>query len=135
MRISEEEFEMIKARVKSGKNKMPVSKKKSKYHSEKTEIDGIVFDSRKEAQRYALLRIMERAGEISDLILQPKFELIPKFERNGKKYRASYYIADFQYKMDGKIIIEDTKGFKTEVYKLKIKFLLWKYPNLNFQEV
>lgn len=114
--------------------KMPRKKRHNKYHvSNKNERvrDGIVFASKAEMARYDELKMLEKAGKISNLELQPKFLLIPKVKKGD---RATYYIADFAYIRDGKRIIEDTKGFKTAVYKLKRKLLLWKYPDINFLE-
>lgn len=108
----------------------------SKYRNEKTEVDGIVFDSRKEANRYRELKLLEKAGEISDLRLQVKFELVPAIYEYGVcipravcVQKAVTYIADFVYrdKMTGEEIVEDVKGMKTEVYKLKKKLLRWRY--------
>ena len=94
----------------------------SKYNNVKQVIDGITFHSKKEAERYMMLKLLERTGKISNLILQPKFEIIPKRTRNdGKTTRAAHYVADFQYIKDNKVIVEDVKGFKTELYKLKKK--------------
>ena len=67
----------------------------SKYRNRKTIHDGITFDSKGEANRYCELKILERAGEISDLTLQPKFTLQESFKKNGKTHRAITYIADF----------------------------------------
>lgn len=92
-----------------------------KYNARKTTVDGITFDSKREANRYAELKLLERAGEISDLKLQVPFELIPK--QPGE--RAVKYIADFVYTEDGQTVVEDTKGVKTPVYILKRKLLLW----------
>lgn len=92
---------------------------KSKYHAEKVTINGIRFDSKKEANRYRQLRIMERAGTISGLQLQVPFVLIPK-NSNGREIR---YIADFVYTQDGQQVVEDVKGFKTAVYKLKRRMM------------
>ena len=98
----------------------------SKYGNYKTEYDGIVFDSRKEAQRYAELKLLQRAGLIRDLKLQVPFELIPKQERDGKCVQRSVkYIADFVYFKDGQMVVEDTKGMRTDVFKLKKKMMLW----------
>ena len=100
----------------------------SKYHNEKTEVDGIVFDSRKEANRYRELKLLEKAGEISGLKLQEKFELIPAIYEYGVcVQRAITYVADFVYKENGETIVEDVKGMKTDVYKLKKKLMRWKY--------
>lgn len=102
---------------------------KSKYHATKTVVDGITFDSKKEAKRYAELKLMERAGVIKDLQRQVKFELQPAFDIDGKKYRAINYIADFVY-YDGKTgrkIFEDCKGYRTPEYKLKSKLFAYKF--------
>ena len=93
----------------------------SKYNSRKTVIDGIKFDSVKEAKRYAELKLMERAGVISHLQMQVKFEVIPKC---GKE-RSSNYIADFVYQEDGNTVVEDVKGVKTPEYILKRKLMNW----------
>ena len=98
---------------------------RNKYHASKTEIDGIRFDSRKEAARYSELKLLERAGEIRDLQLQVPFELIPKQEGE----RACTYVADFVYHMTdtGKMVVEDAKGMRTDVYKIKRKLMLWRH--------
>lgn len=91
--------------------------KRSKYGAKKTEIDGFVFDSKREAARYSELKMLEQAGEIKNLTLQPKF---PCFV-NGKL--VCTYIADFQYHDVVGRHVEDAKGFKTDVYKLKKKLV------------
>lgn len=94
----------------------------NKYGARKIKApDGQVFDSVKEYHRWGCLRLLERAGRITDLKRQVKFELIPK----QKGERACYYIADFTYYEDGNLVVEDCKGYKTEVYRLKKKLLLW----------
>lgn len=98
-----------------------------KYNNKKTVVDGIKFDSKRESDRYIELKLLERAGKISDLVLQPKFELIPKYEINGRKVRKMEYVADFQYTENGKTIIEDAKGFKTKDYLIKKKLFEFKY--------
>jgi hypothetical protein len=90
----------------------------SKYNNKKTEVDGIVFDSRKEANRYLDLKFLQAAGEIQDLILQPAFDLIVQ----GGKVIGKYY-ADFKYREGVKVIVEDVKGVKTDVYRLKKKIV------------
>ncbi len=109
----------------------------SKYHSRKTIIDNITFDSKKEAERYLFLKAQLKKGKIRDLKLQPRFELLPSFQKNGKKYRKCEYIADFSYfdVEQGEIIVEDVKGLKTEIYKLKKKMFEYKYPHLEITEV
>lgn len=97
----------------------------SKYHARKTVIDGIQFDSAKEAKRYTKLRDMEQAGEIEGLRLQVPFELLPSFECEGVKYRGMKYIADFVYYRNGVRVVEDVKGVKTPEYKLKKKLMAY----------
>ncbi len=98
--------------------------KKSKYGAVKTEVDGIMFDSKREASRYQELRLLEQAGEIANLRLQVPFELIPK-SKYGMPIR---YIADFTYNdLNGQLIVEDAKGVKTPVYRLKRRMMAEKY--------
>lgn len=98
----------------------------NKYKAKKTEVNGIMFDSQKEAGRYVELRMLERAGYITDLRLQQKFVLIPAQKKNGKTVeRECSYIADFVYKENGKTVVEDTKGFRTDTYKIKRKLMLY----------
>lgn len=106
-----------------------------KYHNKKTIVDGIKFDSRLEAERYAQLKILERAGVIRDLELHPEYELIPLFRKGGKTWRRSVYKADFRYILceDDKTIIEDVKGSAamiTDVFRLKQKLFEYLYPEL-----
>lgn len=101
----------------------------NKYHNKKVICDGITFDSIKEKKRYIELKLLERAGVIKDLKLQYEFELQPAFILNKKKIRKISYIADFYY-FDNKLndyVIEDTKGMRTEVYKIKKKMFQYRY--------
>lgn len=107
----------------------------SKYRAKKTKIDGIKFDSKKEAKRYIALRELEKQGNIGKLILQPRFLLQEGFRKNGKAYRKIEYVADFMYEQDGKLIIEDVKGMKTDVYKLKQKLFEKRYQDLTIKEI
>ena len=111
--------------------------KGSKYHSKKVTVDGIQFDSKKEANIYLELKLLEKEGHIKDLKLQHKFELQPGFKKNGKTYRPITYIADFVYLdfSSNKNIVIDVKGYKTEVYKLKKKMFEYVYPDLELKEV
>lgn len=94
----------------------------NKYGARKvTAPDGQVFDSVKEYHRWGMLRLLERAGRISDLKRQVSYELIPK----QKGERACSYVADFTYMEDGKLVVEDCKGFRTPEYRLKRKLMLW----------
>lgn len=102
---------------------------RSKYNSIKTKVDGIKFDSKKEAERYQELKLLERAGIIKELELQPRFLLQDKFKLGGTTHRKIEYVADFKYwdKEKKVYIVEDVKGVKTDVYKLKKKIFLKKY--------
>lgn len=109
----------------------------NKYRNKKVVRNGITYDSKKEAERHALLRLLERAGKISNLQRQVKFVLIPaQYEpdtvgkRGGVKKgklieRECSYIADFVYEENGKKVVEDTKGFRTADYKIKRKLMLF----------
>ena len=95
----------------------------SKYKAKKTIVDGIKFDSQKEALRYKELKLLEKVHKIDNLRLQVPFTLIDK----SKHGRAIKYIADFVYCSNGLEIVEDVKGYKTDVYKLKKRLLAEKY--------
>lgn len=108
----------------------------AKYGNKKVIIDGIVFDSKREAKRWSELRILERAGEIQHLSRQVKFVLIPTQREKGTIglhggvkpgkviERECAYIADFFYMKDGVPVVEDTKGFRTTDYIIKRKLML-----------
>lgn len=101
---------------------------KSKYHNKKVIIDGIKFDSKKEANRYQELKLMQRAGIISDLQRQVKYVLIPSQKGDDGRVveRPCTYIADFVYvDENGKKVVEDTKGYRTSDYKIKRKLMLY----------
>lgn len=105
-----------------------------KYHNKKTFIDGIKFDSKLEAERYEQLKLMECVGVIYDLELQPEYELIPSFKKNGKTWRRTVYKADFRYILaeNDRMIIEDVKGSTaviTDAFRLKQKLFEYKYPD------
>lgn len=114
--------------------------KQNKYKNKHVEYHGIKFDSKKEGTYYLKLKAMEELGIIKDLKLQVKFELQPKFRFGNKIVRDINYVADFEYfsMIDNKIHVVDVKSKATKndkVYKLKIKMLLYKYPNINFDEI
>lgn len=101
----------------------------SKYGNRKTTLNGVEFDSHKEAQRYAQLRLLERAGKVSNLRRQVKYVLIPaqRDEKGKLLERECSYVADHVY-FDlalGKVVVEDVKGVRTEAYKIKKKLMLW----------
>lgn len=104
-------------------NTNPLKAKRSKYGAQKCVIDGIKFDSKKEAFRYAELKVLERSGVIENLRLQVPYILIQK----SKYGRAIEYVADFVYIENNKVVIEDAKGFRTPVYKLKRRMFAEKY--------
>lgn len=113
----------------------------NKYHNKKvTTSDGIQHDSQKEARRWCELRLLEKAGKITDLQRQVEFELIPaqyetyeRYSKKGEKLadgvriveRKVSYIADFVYVENGKKVVEDTKGMKTRDYIIKRKLMLY----------
>ena len=112
------------------------SKRKSKYNNQKTMVDGIKFDSKKEAEYYCQLKLLKQAGKIKDYRLQPRYELQPAFKKNGKKYRAITYIADFAIiNNDGTTEVVDIKGVETQVFKIKKKLFEYMYPDLNLKVV
>lgn len=105
-----------------------------KYHNKKTIVDNIKFDSRAEAERYCELKLLLQAKEISNLELQPKFEVLPSYVNNkGEKIRAIIYKADFSYYCNNKKIVEDVKGYETKDFKLKKKLLEYKYKDIDFR--
>jgi hypothetical protein len=101
----------------------------NKYGAKKVVLDGIRFDSKKEAGMYQKLKLLEMAGAISDLKLQVPFELIPvQKDRQGKVIeRKVTYKADFTYWEDGQYVVVDAKGVRTKEYILKRKLLLFRY--------
>jgi len=105
----------------------------NKYNAVRTEVDGILFHSKGEARRYGELKMLERAGEISDLELQPQFVLLDAFERDGKRIQAIKYKADFKYIEDDIVVIEDFKGKETAEFKIKRKLFLNRYPEYEFR--
>lgn len=102
---------------------------RSKYHAKKTTVDGITFDSRREADRYLVLKGMEEGGAIRDLRRQVRYELIPAFDVDGRHYRPVFYVSDFTYTdgETGKEIVEDVKGMRTDTYRLKAKLFARRY--------
>lgn len=106
----------------------------NKYKNKKVVIDNILFDSKKEANYYTYLKLLEKAGKIKNLELQKKFILQDKFNLNGKTYRAITYVADFVYEEKGQTHVVDTKGYRTEVYKIKKKLFMKKY-GIEIEEV
>ena|SRR3990167_2111836 len=112
--------------------------KKNKYRNREKVVDGIVFQSIAESRRYQELKLLQKAGEIAGLKLQPEFTLLPGFtDYEGKKQRPITYRADFSYLEKGKNVVEDCKSpaTRTSTYMIKKKMLLYSYQELVFREV
>ena len=102
----------------------------SKYFNIKTVVDGITFGSIKEAARYGELKILEKAGMISNLVIHPRFMIVPTVTWINKKFHARYYYADFQYDQKNLVIVEDVKSPPTRkkaLYTLKRQLFLSQY--------
>ncbi len=112
--------------------------KKNKYGNHKVYRviggDKVLFDSKKEARRYDQLALLLRGGKISELTLQPKYDLIPTVKWNGKTLRKITYSADFRYVQNGNTIVEDVKGMLTDVYKIKMRLFVLQNPDVKFIE-
>lgn len=110
--------------------------KQNKYHNEKTDVDDITFDSLKEAEFYGKLKLAQQAGEVLKFETQVKYRLQDGFDdKEGNHHRPINYFADFKvWWTNGLIEVIDTKGCRADVYKIKKKLLLKKYPNINFRE-
>lgn len=133
LRLSEQEAQVLLGEKYSG----PAPQKKHKYNAHKTIVDGIQFDSQREAEYYCELRLRVAAGEITKFDLQPEFVLQEGYiNKDGRKVRAIKYRADFRiYYPDGRIQIVDVKGVRTRTYLNKKKMLLKRYPDMWFTEV
>ena len=101
----------------------------SKYNARKVVVDGHTFASAAEGQRYATLATLERAGKIAGLELQPRFDCVV----GGMKICS--YIADFRYRRAGVPVVEDVKGVRTAVYRLKRKLAEACHPGLVITEI
>lgn len=122
-------------------------KPRSKYHAVKTTVDGITFASKKEAKRYGELKLLERAGDLRALRLQPRYALVPlRLEKRAlrnindgpilnSRVPVAFYVADFEYEESDRgyggikwqLVVEDTKGMKTETYLLKKRWFEAQY--------
>lgn len=130
MKLTERQFKMFIS------NRLDA--KVNKYRNKKVKYDGYTFDSIKEKNHYIALKQLEKAGIISDLQLQVPFLLIDTIRHNDKTYSKTKYIADFTYKKDGKLYVEDVKSEitrKDKTYRLKIKILLDRYKDIEFREI
>lgn len=119
MRFTEKELAEYQQRQSAATFVPDQPKKQSKYRNQKVTIDGITFDSKREGERYRQLSMLESAGKIQYLTLQPVYELAPAVTIQGKKKQALRYVADFRYIENGKTVVEDVKGMKTDIYIIK----------------
>ena len=118
----------------SGVKKNFTTAKESKYHAKKVEIEGVLFDSKKEAQLWGRLQNLQRMGIISELRRQVRFELVPK----QKDERAVYYVADYVFKEGDKLVVADCKSSMTKKlpsYIIKRKLFKFRYPEYEFREM
>jgi len=108
-----------------------------KYNARRVVVDGHRFDSAAEARRYGELRLLERAGKISGLRLQPRFELQPSFVafQDGKRRRAIVYVGDFAYEENNTPVVEDVKGVVTPEFRLKQKMFLYRFPGIKLRVI
>jgi dsDNA-binding SOS-regulon protein len=106
-----------------------VKTRRHKYGAQRTEVDGVKFSSKAEARRYQELRLLEKAGEVKELELQPKFPLHAPQRGSSQHEKVSTYIADFRYRRGpkGVLVIEDVKGMRTPLYRLKKKWMEVQY--------
>lgn len=112
--------------------KLPAFRKKNKYNAIKS--DG--YDSKKESMDARQLKLLEKAGKITNLCFQVPWILQPTFKDNqGKTERSIKLIVDFDYREDGKHIVADSKGFRTKDYIIKRKLFKFKYPEIEFREI
>lgn len=105
---------------------------RSKYGNKKVELEGHIFDSKSEARYFKELQLRQKVGDISFFRLQPKYQVMPGFEKGGKKHQAIHYIADFEiHHLDGSIEVVDVKseGTITQVFRIKEKLFHRKFPH------
>lgn len=107
-----------------------------KYKNSKTVVNGITFDSKKEANYYTKLLALMAAGVVTRIKRQPVYLIQEGYRKNGKAVRKIEYVADFEVEYaSGRTEIVDVKGMKTDVYRLKKKLFEYKYPNYEIVEV
>ena len=112
-----------------------------KYKAQEAIVDGIKFPSKKEANRYSELKLLQLAGTITDLKSEKThrkdltFELQPKFvdPQTFEKIRAINYWGDFSYIENGQRVVEEVKGFATALFKVKWKMVKYHYPRIDFR--
>jgi hypothetical protein len=139
MRWTQEMLDEFQRGTERRRKQIPVDVDRRKYGNEKVEVAGIKHDSMKEARRWGELRLLERAGDITELRRQVPFELAPAVRLAGeaKKKPALRYVADFTYMRAGQLVIEDAKSVATRkvaTYRIK-KHLMKTVLNLDIMEV
>jgi Fe2+ transport system protein B len=109
---------------------------RNKYRNKRVRHDGYTFDSMAERDRYIELKLLQDRGYISELQVHPRYVIVDKFtDGMGNKHQARCYVADFEYQEDGRIVVEDVKGYQTAVFKLKKVLFLRRYPEYVFRMV
>jgi hypothetical protein len=100
-----------------------------KFNAVRTEVDGVKFASKAEAKRYGELKMLEKAGKIGHLSLQPRYMLLVWDCEKKQDVQVGHYVADFSYwdMREGKTVVEDVKGVKTPIYRLKKKMVEHRY--------
>lgn len=106
----------------------------NKYGAKKVVVDNITFDSKREAERYGELRLLEKGGEITDLEIHPKWDLHGYSLFHPYRVKIATYTADSSYREKGSHVVEDVKGYRTDMYKLKKKWMNAEY-GIDIQEV
>ena len=126
--------ELKKARKKGGNKEPGVGR----VNATKVRADGYVFDSKDEYQRYLELRLLEAAGEITELVIHPKFVLQEGFIYQGKKIESLKFTPDFEYVEDGNHIVEDSKCTWTSTftdYSIRRRMFIFQHQDIDFREV
>ena len=108
----------------------------NKYNAKKVKYDGHTFDSKKEFERYLILKSLSNKGLIKDLDVHPRFIVARSVKFGDKTLKPIKYEADFIYfdTTYNRMIVEDVKGFKTALYKLKRSLFIVQYPEYTFKE-
>lgn len=105
-----------------------------KFSNTRPQVDGYMFDSKAEAERYVELKLMEAAGTIRELRVHPSFELQPAFTARGGRVRAIAHEVDFAY-VEGRslLVVEDVKGAETAEWRIKHKLFCFRYPQIEYR--
>lgn len=136
IRFTEDEYEdYLKRQGKHNPLQAPVAEaepKKQKYRNNRVNVDGILFDSQKEADRYSELKLLLKSGIIRGFCRQPEFILVEGNEVDKAiKYKADFIV----FYPDGSAEIEDTKGYETQEWKRTYKMFRLKYPDLELKVI